>query len=130
MRLGIRILTAAASLAGCAAAPIDPLGAWGGNHVSLLVGVERSELEFDCAVGRIDGPFTLAADGSFDLQGVFVREFGGPVREGEILPERPARYSGDIAGARMRLAITLEGGGSLGEYALEKGAAPRLFKCQ
>ncbi len=129
MRRNLKAL-AAACLAGCAAAPADPSGAWGGDHISLTIGADRSELEFDCANGRIDGPFTLAEDGGFDLQGVFVREFGGPVREGEVLPERPARYQGEIAGAAMSLRITLADGASLGAYKLKKNTPPRLFKCQ
>jgi hypothetical protein len=126
----MKIIACAASAilaVGCAPSPVDPVGDWGGDHVALQVGASQSTIEFDCAHGKIPGPFAIGADGVFDLDGVFVREHGGPAKEGETLLEAPVRYSGVVAGKKMRLVVM--GDGPIGDFALEKGAAPALTKC-
>lgn len=117
----------ASLLFGCVAAPVDPVGDWGGDHIALSVGAVELTVEFDCAYGRIPGPFVVGDDGAFALDGVFVVEHGGPVREGETLPETAVRYTGAVAGRRMRLVV--EGVGPIDAYVLEKGRAPALMKC-
>jgi hypothetical protein len=98
-------LTTILFAASCAAGPVDPIGEWGGDHIALTVGPAESVLELDCATGRINGAFMVSSDGRFDLEGVFVREHGGPVREGEVLAETRARHAGAIRGRRMTLEL-------------------------
>ena len=120
------LLALMSAVGACAAASVDPVGEWGGDHISLSVGASESKLEFDCAYGRIAGPFVFAPDGSFALSGVLVVEHGGPVRADEKPREQPVRYAGHIRGKRMRLQIE---GAPLGVYTLEKFRTPQLMKC-
>lgn len=130
VRLKSLVMALAAALAGCATAPADPVGAWGGDHISMIVGEGGAAIEFDCAQGRIDGAFDVGADGVFDLAGVWSPEHGGPVRQGEEIEVRPARYSGKIAGDAMTLSIAVEPPPTeLGPFALQKNRAPNLLKC-
>jgi hypothetical protein len=67
---------------------------------------------------------------SFDVTGTHTAEHGGPVREGEVLISRPARYAGRVDGTRMTLTVTLTDTAEvLGTFLLTHGAAGRLTKC-
>jgi len=106
-------------------------GAWGGAHIALTVGSASSTLEFDCAHGDIPTSFTVDAGQRFELRGRFVREHGGPVREGEAPDEHPAVYRGTVAGARMTLTVQLTDSGEVvGTYALVRGSSGRIVKCR
>ncbi|MEK7265227.1 MAG: hypothetical protein AAB227_03915 [Pseudomonadota bacterium] len=119
-----------ALLAGCSVTPADPAGAWGGDHISLIVGESGAEIESDCAHGRIDVPFVVDAAGAFALSGVWSSEHGGPLRVGEEEAAQPARYTGKIAGKAMSLTIYLSSPPTrLGPFALVKDRAPNLLKC-
>jgi hypothetical protein len=102
-------------------------GSWGGNHVALEVTSSGGTVEFDCAHGTITEPIALDDDGRFDAAGTYVREHGGPVREGEE-DARPARYGGRVQGQTMTLTITVAGE-SVGPFELERGRTPRITKC-
>src|SRR5437764_579461 len=71
-------------------------GTWGGKHVSLTIDAGGATLEFDCAHGSLSAPLSLDANGHFDIAGTYVAE--GGVMSQEPPPDRPARYSGTIAG--------------------------------
>ena len=63
----------------CSAPPVTDLrGEWGGEHVSLTITDAGSSLEFDCASGTISGPFTVDAQGRFNLRGTYTPGTGGP----------------------------------------------------
>jgi len=70
-----------------ARAPIAPSVTERGAHV-----------EFDCAYGDIDRPLTVDDRGNLAVDGVFVQEHGGPVREGEEGNKQPAH--GAASGVR------------------------------
>src|SRR5689334_19032176 len=96
-----------ASLVACTGSPTPtelPQGRWGGEHVSLTVTAAGADLEFDCAHGRVEESLRLDARGQFSLRGVYVREHGGPVREGEPEDRRPALYLGQLEGSRLGLS--------------------------
>lgn len=123
------------SLAGCAGgSPTSSVtaiavGIWGGDHVRLTVESNAVSVEFDCAHGTLPAPVPLD-DGAFDVTGILVLERGGPIREGEVLPQQTARYSGTVEGADMTLRVTLVDTAQVtGDYTLRRGAAARLFKC-
>ena len=127
----------------CAATcPTDPPasleGTWGGEHIGIVVDPSLSStaalVEFDCATGRIDWPFTLGADGRFDATGVYIQGHGGPVREGDPQPQdvHPARYSGTVRGEVMSLDVMRLDDPTAHapqHYTLRKGANPHVFKC-
>ena len=59
-----------------------PQGTWGGDHVELVLDAAHGSLEFDCAHGTMQAPIPVAGDGTFTVTGTFVREHGGPIRDG------------------------------------------------
>ena len=118
-------------LIGCAAVPVPPAvltGDWGGTHVGLHLTPSGGTLEYDCAHGTI-GPIVVDGSGRFTAEGTHTAEHGGPVREGEVLPSSPVRYSGSIAGDRMILEGRLDNGVELGSFELRRGAEPRILRC-
>jgi hypothetical protein len=106
-----------------------PIGTWGSSGLNLTIGAASAVLEFDCAHGSIDQPFTVDSAGRFDLAGTFVAESPGPIGPGP-LPTHLARYSGTTDGRAMTLTITLADTGQvLGPYRLTLGQAGRVVKC-
>ncbi|MCX5765675.1 MAG: hypothetical protein NTZ43_00430, partial [Gemmatimonadetes bacterium] len=66
----------------------------------------------------------------FSASGVWVREHGGPVRDGEVLPSFPALYAGRITGTSMSLTVTrTDSAVAIGTFSLTKGSAASVFKC-
>jgi hypothetical protein len=122
-------------LAGCAgqtpAGPdrVLPSGLWGGDHVSFTIGATSAAIEFDCAHGTLPAPIALDHRGRFDVSGRLAIEHGGPIREGEELVQRPARYRGTVVDSRMTLAVLLEDSLDFGSYHLTATTPGRLLKC-
>ena len=105
-------------------------GVWGGSNILLEVTEAGARVEFACAHGTLSKPLMLQ-DGRFDVEGTFVRERGGPVREGEAEKGIPARYRGEVSGEEMTFVLSLTDDGSDAEtFKLAKGTHPRLFKCK
>ena len=128
----IRIaLVALLALAGCATTAADRslVGRWGGQHVGLDLGVTNGRLDYDCAVGTIDGPVIPHGDGDFEALGTHTPGHGGPDRVGEIRPAYQTRYSGIVRGDRMTLQARVENGVLLGPFTLTRGAEPMLLRC-
>jgi hypothetical protein len=104
-------------------------GAWGGDHVGLTATGNGVAIEFDCAAGSIDGPFTTAADGRFALDGSFWFT-PSVLPEGWQPDKRPARYSGVVENGVMTLTVSLlEGSRFLGRFTLVSGQTPRIVRC-
>jgi hypothetical protein len=124
-----------AALSGCASSPtgsspIELLGPWGGEHVTLMVNDAGSHLEFDCAHGDIPGALKTEANQMFAWSGIFVRERGGPIREDEKPDAHPAMYVGRVTGQTMQLTIRLTDSDTpIGTFMLTRGAPGRVFKC-
>ena len=107
-----------------------PRGQWGGEHVSLMVTAASASLEFDCAHGTIDEPLVVDSEGRFNLNGAYVRERGGPIRDGEPEDRSAALYSGRLEGTRLTLSIQLKGEETqIGPFAAFLGQPSRLLKC-
>jgi hypothetical protein len=105
-------------------------GVWGGDHVTLTVGDGATHLELDCAHGEIPGAFSADTRGQFVLSGTFVREHGGPVREGEAPDSHPAIYSGSVGSGAMVLTIRLgDSTDVFGPFTLARGSPGRVVKC-
>ncbi len=107
-----------------------PTGAWGGDHVALTVEDTGARVELDCAHGTVDHALQADSDGRFDAAGTYVREHGGPIRQGEPEDSSPARFTGHVDGRTLKLTIAVEGGDTLGPFTLVLGKAPRLMKCR
>jgi hypothetical protein len=106
------------------------LGAWGGDHVSLLLTATGGTLEYDCAHGAIDQPFVIDSAGRFQLAGTHTREHGGPIRKDEKPDKHPARYTGAVDGDTMTLVVTLTDSNEVvGTFTLTRGRMARVVKC-
>ena len=117
---------------GCTEPESLPLvsGEWGGEHLGLVVTTARADVEFDCATGWITLPITTDRTGRFQIDGVYSPGHGGPIRDGEVLPEHPAIYSGLVRGELMSLSVAVPAlSVTLGPYALRRGAPAGVFKC-
>ena len=104
-----------------------PPGVWGGMHVSLEATDKDARLEFDCAHGVISGPISLDQNGNFDVAGSYVREAGGPVREGQEHVSN-ARYSGTVRNGAMTLKVRVNSEVQ-GDFSLARGKSGKISKC-
>jgi hypothetical protein len=105
-------------------------GVWGGDHISMTVGESSTHVELDCAHGDIPAVPTVDRQGQFEVSGAFVREHGGPIRQGEVPDSHPATYSGLVASTRMTLSVRLrDTNESIGDFTLLPGSVGRVFKC-
>ena len=119
-------------LAGCSNDPIGvvPGDFFGGEGVLLTIRDAGADLEWDCAVGRIEETFETATDGSFDLDGTHTPGTGGPIREDDPPRTEPARYTGELSGSRMTLSVELpESDVTLGPYELRYREEALLRRC-
>ena len=119
-------------LGGCTSEPVGIVSGdfFGGEGIQLTVRDVGADLEWDCAVGRIEEAFRLSDDGSFDLDGTRTSGIGGPIREDD--PPRPeeARYTGKVSGSSMTLSVELpERGLTLGPYRLRYREEGVLHRC-
>lgn len=105
-------------------------GPWGGEHIALTVTQMGASFEIDCAHGTIDEALKLDGNGRFSATGVYVRERGGPDREGQRPDSNPARFTGWTDGQRMTLTITLsDTGQTIMEFNLVRNKEPQMTKC-
>jgi hypothetical protein len=105
-------------------------GNWGGEHIGLTATADSSQIEYDCAAGRIQGPIVLDAEGRFSAAGSHTIGQGGPVRMDEAPDVHPARYDGRVSGNRMELRVLLSDRNEhIGTFRLERDAPPRVFRC-
>jgi hypothetical protein len=105
-----------------------PAGAWGGEHLRLVVTDSGGTAEFDCAHGRLDSPLATDGEGRFDVPGTLVRE-GGPIREGAEEASQSVRYVGRTDGRSMQIEVVSAEGEGLGAYSVEHGQPAILRKC-
>lgn len=129
----LTLLSTAILLSSCASSTGPDMfvsaGSWGGEHAVLTVETNSASIEFDCAHGSLPAPIALTQD-RFDVAGDYVQEHGGPIREGEQVVHRPARYQGAVDGKTMTLTVTLnDTGDRIGSFTLTHGVSGRVFKC-
>lgn len=103
---------------------------WGGEHALLTIDYDSAHLEYDCATGNMELPVVIGQDGRFSATGRHVLEHGGPIRIGEQVTPRPARYEGSVAGGRMKFTVTLlDSATVIGPFEVQRGRTARVFKC-
>ncbi len=128
------LVLCALAAAGCAdermAPPAVITGEWGGDRAGLVATPDSGTLEYDCAAGRITEPLRPASDGRFTASGTHTPGKGGPIRIDEVLPRRPARYIGRVAGDQLTLTVVMtDSNTSVGTFDLYRGRSPRVLKC-
>ena len=105
-------------------------GVWSGPNILLDVNESGARVEFVCAHGTLSEPLILK-DGRFTVPGTFVRERGGPTREGQSERGIPVTYRGELDGERLTLRFSLADDGSDVEtFSLTPGTHGRLMKCK
>ncbi len=118
---------------GCSTPALSPQplwGAWGGQHIGLVLGTIDSAIEYDCGEGMIIGPVIVHDDGGFDAEGTHTPGTGGPVRAGSEPPTYPARYRANVRGDVMTLVVDVAAIGTrIGPYRLRRGDDPVLTRC-
>jgi len=132
MRVLVPVLIGVVLGPACGSVGPSPLamGVWGGDHIAMTITESSVHVELDCAHGDVPGAISIDARNQFDVVGTFVREHGGPVREGEVLDTRPARYTGSLTSSGMTLTIQqTDTSQVIGTFVLVQGAQGRILKC-
>ena len=105
-------------------------GNWGGTGVSTVLLDSGSDWEFDCAHASITHAFMVAENGTFDTDGTYTFEHGGPIHEGEDPNTHPARFHGTTDGKTMSLQIDIpDTGTTIGPVDLTLDGSGRIVKC-
>lgn len=108
---------------------IEP-GAWGGEHIGIMVSDSGAIIEYDCAAGVVSVPLLLGSRGEFSWMGTHSPGHGGPVRIDEPPNVHPASYSGRVSGNDMTLTLTLQDNSQPSQtFTLVRGANPSVFRC-
>jgi hypothetical protein len=106
-------------------------GPWGGSQIRINVGQRSATIDYVCAHGTIDGPFTFDSKGRFNWRGTHSRERGGPIRVDEQSNGSPAIYTGTIKGDTMTLTVKLAVTNEVVDtFTLKRGTTGRVFKCR
>jgi hypothetical protein len=124
--LGVLVLLCSSA---CGGSPTTPsvVGQWGGDHASLSVTEQSAHVELDCAHGDAS---TAIRTNTFAVPGTFVREHGGPIRDGETPDSHPAMFSGTVSGDSLTLTIRLtDTNEPIGTFALTRDSPGRVVKC-
>ena len=103
-------------------------GSWGGDQVSLIVSDDGTSIEFACAHGKITERMVTDSEGKFSVKGIFVRERGGPTRQGEERGDE-VTYSGTVRSETMTLKVINNAGETIGDFTLVRGKSARIRKC-
>jgi hypothetical protein len=103
-------------------------GNWGGDQVLLSVSDDGASIEFACAHGKITERMVTDSEGKFSVKGTFVRERGGPTRQGEERGDE-VTYSGSVQSETMTLKVLNGAGETIGDFTLVHGKSVRLRKC-
>ncbi len=121
-------------ISACTDGPASPeaelSGSWGGDGFGLQVSTGTASAIFDCAYGTLETPIPLAHDGSFSVEGEYVREVGPAALA------NPASYTGRVMGSEIELSVivrdTLASGGDyvVGPFAGGRGDDPSVVYCQ
>ena len=108
----------------------DLTGSWGGQGISMEIAESDATLNFDCAHGTISEVVVADSNGKFEVKGLFTKERGGPIREGESTEGSPAIYSGVVDGENLTLTIILtKNQEKVGTFTLEHGKTGRIRRC-
>ena len=82
------------------------------------------------AAGRIEEPLIADSDGRFVASGTHTPGHGGPVRIDEILPRRPAEYTGRVDGDLLSLTVVMTDSNIVvGTFQMTRGRSPHVIKC-
>jgi hypothetical protein len=119
-------------VAGCATLEQKPpylTGSWGGPGIGVTFRGALADVQFDCAMGSIDGLVMAAQGGAFSVKGMYRAGASGPIRVGQRFITQPATYSGDVVKDVMTLSVELDDGSKFGPFTLTQGAPAQITRC-
>jgi len=124
------LLLLAIVVAGCSDAPKNRLlpGSYGGNHISIIVELQRTQFLFDCASGVVEGSIPLNRQDEFNVTGTFMN--GGNAQNVDHTPH-PARYQGSLSGAIVTFSLFMppDAATPIDIYTATRGATPQIAAC-
>ena len=125
------LLIVSSYLSGCAGnSQVIQSGTWGGQHIGMVVSDSSATLDYDCAHGSIAEPIMADDNGTFEVNGIYVIEKGGPIRLGDIPDKHPAVYYGTIRGKEMMMIVKLtDTDAVIDTFSLTFEAEPIIHKC-
>ncbi len=103
-------------------------GSWGGEHIGLVVTTDGADIEFDCAVGHINAPLTLDANGRFRVKGTYRFERPAAAFVDDSAGTEVV-YAGTVKGNTLRLEVEFPGQSEHKKFQLMRGQEPHLTKC-
>lgn len=103
-------------------------GAWGGEHIQMVVDGGGADVEFDCARGRILEPLKLDSNGRFRAKGTYKADSPAPAGAGDNSPAN-ATYSGKVEGSKLHLEVSISGVDGIKSFDLVYGQPGTLAKC-
>jgi hypothetical protein len=109
--------------------PTPLLGAWGGDRVNAVFGVDGARFAYDCAAGSIAGPVRPDSRGRFTASGTHQAYRPGPDRADEAAMARAATYHGHLTGTLLELQVRVDGEATVQRYRLEKDRKVKLVRC-
>jgi hypothetical protein len=106
------------------------VGTWGGDNAGLIAADTSAHVHIACTYGNVHQGIEPDGQGRFDVPGDYVLR-AYPVAVG---PTLPARFSGTVDGAVMRLAVTVtdttaDTTAHLGPVRLVFGQEPKMQMC-
>jgi hypothetical protein len=128
--IGISLIGCSSATSSAAPDGLLPLGTWGGDTAGMIVGDTAMHLHVGCTFGDVSGRVAVGGNGSFDVAGSYMlRAF--PVARG---PAVPARFVGNVAGARATVTVTVNDTVEkktvvLGPVVVTLGVDPRMGPC-
>jgi hypothetical protein len=107
-----------------------PLGTWGGDNSGMIVGDTAMHLHVGCTFGDVSGRISIAANGTFDVQGSYMLH-AFPIAVG---PSVPARFVGKVDGAKTTVTVTVNDTVGkqtvvLGPVVVTLGVDPKMGPC-
>lgn len=104
-------------------------GQWGGEQLRLMISPQGGRLVAGCADGSFEGPLALAADGRFQVDGVFDQYAPGPQRAAEPARHTTAHFTGELRDGLMTLSILPDGASQPQVFILRRGLAGKIIRC-
>ena len=103
---------------------------WGGEGISMQIGSDSTDIEFDCASGAMPAVPVADAKGRFSVEGTFSPRHPGPIRDDVPAAHKAAVYSGKVSGDRMTLTVKLKNGDVVGNFTLDRDKSGPIRGCR
>ena len=109
-------------------------GIWGARGVNLVIEDDGANIEYDCALGKIEGKILVTGQGDFKVSGTYTILSGGPVSIDQPNRKLTVVFEGSIKDDKMTLSVISPDDDNddekvLQKNTLEKGSFGRIYSC-